>query len=204
MTKRLATVVAALLLGALAGASGCVDNRASIEVQHLCLPPTSCTFDATCAQYIGYPAFDRTTDATRPEGTQGIMSVYLQVANQLPENDNSNVSRLNTNGAHIDEIAVEYEGAVSGSSVSGASNFIAATSTGTVKVPLIMSGLATDTGEALARIRLRGYYDDGTRFETGEFPITISVCAGCQPATCGTADTCPPESEGQRPLVCAQ
>jgi hypothetical protein len=57
----------------------------------------------------------------------------------------------------------------------------------------------TVTGEALARVRLRGYYDDGSRFETGEFTVSFFVCSGCT-ASCTTA-ACP--QNGQAPVTCA-
>lgn len=202
MKTRIAALASAALLGALAAASGCtVDNNASVELQLICQPSTDCSFSETCEQqYIGYPAFDRSV--TRPAATAGVMSVYLQVANQLPNNEDLSVGRVNTNDAHVDEIVVEYEGAVTGEQSSGTINLIPAEGTSVVKVPLVL-GTAGAAGEVLARVRLRGYYDHGARFETGEFPISIQVCTtGCVGSAGCLAGTCPPQSDGQRPLTC--
>ena len=57
--------------------------------------------------------------------------------------------------------------------------------------------------EIVVKVRMRGYYDDGNRFETNVFPITVRICSGCV-GSCptGTIRTCPPASEGQLPLEC--
>jgi hypothetical protein len=132
----------------------------------------------------------------------------LQVANNLPDNADDKLGRANTNDAHIDEIYVEYEGAASGATAVGANYTVPAGGTAVVsaKFPL---GTATN-GEVLAHLRFRGYYDDGTRFETGDFPITIVVCAvggagTCAPvpSACVGVETCPPIGAGQLPLNCS-
>ncbi|HET8539365.1 MAG TPA: hypothetical protein VFL83_05790 [Anaeromyxobacter sp.] len=202
MQKSLVIAAAAALLGALAGASGCVDNRASIQVQMICQPTSDCTFpeDGCELEYAGYPVYDRAL------GTGDVLRVFLQIANQLADNSDASSGRLNTNGAHVDEIETELAGVVSGTYTVGVNAFIETSSVSVLAVPIPVgdsSLVGAPTGELLARVRFRGYYDDGTRWETGAFPITALVCSGCLTAKCGTApSTCPESGEGQRPLEC--
>ncbi len=181
-----------LLALAFVGAAGCADN-ASVQVQAICSPTDDCTFSGTCdTQYIGYPTLDIGTSAS------DVLWLVLQVGNQLPNNADSDTWRVNTNDAHVDETVVEYQGALGGSKSVGSNFLVPAGGSAVVSVKLDMTGAVV--GPVLATLRMRGYFDDGTRFETGEFPISITVCSGCVPA-CLTA-TCPPSSSGQAPLVC--
>jgi hypothetical protein len=198
MNKSVATLASAALLGALAGASGCVENRASVQTQAICIPTKDCAFAETCdAQYIGYLALDKGTSPN------DVLWITVQVANQMPNNEDLSVGRVNTNDAHIDETVIEYEGALGGEQAVG-SNFLVPAA-GTAVVSAKMSLAAAAAGEVLAHLRFRGYLDDGTRFETGDFPITVVVTtSGGVSAACGGGPTCPPDSEGQLPLTCIQ
>jgi hypothetical protein len=197
MKTRLAALASAATLGALAGASGCADNRASVQVQMICVPTEDCTFSSTCeTEYAGYPTVDRSTLAT---GVAASLVLFLQVANQVPSNEDLSAGRVNTNDAHVDEIAVTVEGAAVADYAVGANGRIPAGGSSVVGVVVSLPG---GTGEALAKIRLRGYYDHGARFETGEFPVTIAICSGCLGTLCTTPTTCPAGGEGQRPLTC--
>jgi hypothetical protein len=205
MKTRTAALATAALLGALAGASGCVDNRASVQAQHVCFPSDDCTFDDTCEEYIGYPALAKTDSAYDD------LWLLLQVANQMPNNEDLALGRTNTNDAHIDETVVAYEGALGGEQSIGSNFRVPAGGTSIVSVKLALDGAVAGTAaaptELLANVRFRGYLDDGTRFETGEFPVWIKVCdTGCGGtlASLGCTGTavCPPSSVGQLPLVC--
>lgn len=203
MKTRNAVLASALALGAALFAHGCADDRASVQIQMVCFPTDDCTFSETCgAQYIGWVTLDTTQSAN------DVAWLFLQVENQLPDNSNANTGRLNTNDAHIDEVIVEYEGFPLPKVVIGSNFTVLAGGTSVISVEAVTAtgGAALDianfAGELLAKIRLGGYYDDGTRFETGEFPVTIRVCAGCVGATCGGLATCPPSSEGQLPITC--
>ncbi len=199
MKTRIAVLAAAALLGALAGPGGCAENSASVQTQMICMPTTSCEFSATCdAQYIGYPTLDKSTSG------DGVLWLFLQVANNTPNNGDLGVGRTNTNDAHIDEIYVEYEGAMGGSQTFGAAFDVPAGGTAVVSARFALGGSLA--GEVVAHLRFRGYFDDRTRFETGDFPITIQVCAsGCAPAASQT--TCDPTKpycpkDGQLPYNC--
>jgi hypothetical protein len=199
MKTRLAALASAVLLGVFAGASGCADNRASIQTQAICFPTDNCTFSETCeAQYIGYPTLDKSVSTS--------LWLFLQVANQLPNNEDVSIGRLNTNDAHIDETSIEYEGALAGTQLVGSNYRVPAEGTAVVSVRMGLSGAVAGTAaaptEVLARVRFRGYLDDGTRFETGDFPVSVKVCTGCAPAICAAPDDACPQ-EGQRPVACA-
>ncbi len=208
MKTRLSAIALAAALGAVAAAGGCTaDPRQSVQVQQICLPTTSCTFSSSCdAQYIGYPALDL---AGSPSKT---LWLTVQVANQLQNNADLTVGKVNTNDAHIDETDVTYEGALTGSESYGSVFVVPAASTAVVSVQLHMAGAVGGAGaatnEVLANVRLKGSYDDGTRFETGPFPVTVKVCSsgcGATSASMGcTKGVCPPDSDGQLPLVCLE
>jgi hypothetical protein len=191
MKTRALTLASAAVLGALAVAGGCTDNRASIQVQGICYPTDGCSFGSTCDQYFG-----GTAGVVGP----GTLVLYVQVENQLTSNENLPLGRLNTNDAHVTEIRVDYEGGQTGTTYAGANSWIPAG--GSTIVPLGF-GIA-GAGEILARVRLSGYYDHGAHFETGEFPVSIYSGAGACPATCaGATETCPPGGAGQCPVFCA-
>lgn len=198
--KRLATLLSVALLGALAGASGCVENRASVQLQAICVPTDDCTFADTCdAQYIGYPTLDVSTSPA------GVLWLLVQVGNQLPNNEDLDVGRTNTNDAHVDETYVEFEGARGGTASVGSNYLVPAEGTAVISVQLDLSTAivpAGGTAEVLAHVRLRGYFDDGSRFESGDFPVLVRVCDGCV-GTFGCA-VCPPDSDGQLPATCIQ
>ncbi len=199
----------AALLGALAGAGGCADNRASIQIQSVCAPPDDCTFgDGGCdATYLSWPTLDVGAS------TRDTLTLYLQVENQLPDNGDAATYRTDTNGAHVDETVIEYEGVALPPVAIGSNFYIQSESVTVVKVEVIPDALnattvlaayapTADPRELLATIRMRGYLDDDSRFETGEFPVTVRVCTGCV-GSCGAGiSTCPPDSDGQLPLVC--
>jgi hypothetical protein len=203
-----------LALPVLALAACTRDNRGSIELQAICSPPTSCTFSSACdAQYIGPVIVDAT--AAAPE-----LPLVVQVENQLADNAGKEAGRVNTNDAHIDEISVSYSAALP-SDTFPANGFVGAGTSSVVAIYVIRPRAGTDAALAafvaagsprtlVANVRLRGYYDDGSRFETGEYSVAINVCSGCVGVPVkkdGTACTsnvfCPPGA-GFFPQVCVQ
>lgn len=190
------------LLAPMIALAGCRDNGASIQIQAICSATDDCVFADTCDMVaLGNPtiAADRTTMLTLP----------LQLENQLPDNSDKNTYRVNTNDAHIDEVAVEYEGAYTGSAEFGSGGTIYASGTSVVLVDIVPHSIGSQlAGPAwpeysalLAKLRLRGYYDNGSRFETAEYPVAINVCSGanCAP-TCTSGLYCP--RPGQWPVAC--
>jgi hypothetical protein len=187
------------------GLSGCVvGNNASLQIQGVCVPEAGCAFSATCGSFIvANPTLD--TSVTK------YMTLFFQVENQLKDNAGADVFRLNTNAATIEEAHVEYSGVLGGSVTFGVNAQVPASSTTVVGVDVIPGSVGAVFGspgappayplfsEAIAKLKLRGHYADGSSFETGEFLITIDVTSGApQTATCGGA--CP--QAGQYPAAC--
>lgn len=195
--------------------AGCKeDNLASVQIQGICVPTDDCTFSNSCdAFYLGVPTLDVASSSLDR------LWLILQLENQLTDNSNSNTFRTNTNDAHVDQAVIEYEGLALPRQVLGLNYTIPVNDTNLVSVEVIPDALnasaqlaayapTADPRELLAKVVIRGYYDDGTRFETGEFPVSVRICSGCVTATSGlcpggaTAATCPPASNGQLPLSC--
>jgi hypothetical protein len=183
----------------------CRDNLASVQIQAVCMPTKTCLFGATCdAQFIGFP----TVDAVQ----SGQLWLMLQVANQLPNNASSERGKLNTNDAHLDEVVVDYEGApLPRDTYVLANQRVPAAGTAVVSVLPIRRSAATSaalaafaptaaTRDMVANVRLRGYTDDGSRFETGEFPVSIHVCSSCVSGCPAGEFACP--EPFQEPSVC--
>lgn len=185
-------------LAAVLAAGACADNRASIQIQAICYPTETCGGSGGCEQVLtGTPSLARDASAT-PAGNALVLE--LQVENQLPENGDPALGRVNTNDAHVDELHVEYEGAPFAPATRDTNSWIPAESVGTALVAIPAPAYAADV-LVKAKLRLRGYFDDGTRFETGEFPVAFAYCSGCGTA-CTTAETCPPGAGQQDPVVC--
>jgi hypothetical protein len=206
VNTRLAALASALALAV--GTSGCEDNLASIQIQTVCAPTEDCTFTGECdAQYISWPTLDVAASA------RDAMALYLEVQNQMPDNSDPAINRTNTNDAHVDETVIEYD-EIALPRVLVRSNFwVPAGGSSVFKVEVIPDALqagatlgafapTAEPREMVARLRMRGYLDDGTRFETGEFPVLVRVCSGCVGLQCAGGPTCPPDSDGQLPIAC--
>jgi hypothetical protein len=193
--------------------TACADNRTTLSIQGACAPTKDCTFSGRCDAFaLGSPVLDPGAFGTAAP----FLTLILQVENQLADNSSSDLNRNNTNGAHVDEAVVEYSGLISGKAVFGASGDIQANSTTVLWVDVIPGVIGSTIpstglpvwplyGEIQAKLRLRGYLDDNTRFETGEYPVTIQVSdtltstvGGSGVATC--AGACP--HAGQWPAAC--
>jgi hypothetical protein len=192
-----------------AGALGaCRDDSASLQVQAICFPTDDCTFGTTCDNTAFSPVI-----LDRNVGDH--VDLYIQIENQTPNNENLDVGRTNTNDAQVDQITIEYDGPAIPRQVLGANVYVPANETNLIKIRVIPVGyslaggvldaFATAAGtEMTARVRLGGSWYDGSRFETAEFPITVKVCEGCLGTGCGSFPTCPPDSNGQRPIMCME
>jgi hypothetical protein len=184
MTTRLAPLALAVL------AAGCtVDNSASIQPSRICSIPDSCSFEETCdAQPIGVLALD--------VSLQDEMFLGIEVHNQLQNNEDLSVGRVNTHDAELQTYTTEYEtsgGVVAPSTSGNAQQLIPAEGTAVVGIFPITAPLgaalqlqipastpfAPVYAEVIAKVRLKGIFKDESDFETGEFRIPIRVCNGC-------------------------
>jgi hypothetical protein len=196
----------ALLLSIVALAS-CRDNRASLSVQAICFPTDTCAFSDKCeSTVIGNIVMDISQVHAA--------TLFLQVENQLPDNSSSDTKRLDTNGAHVNQVSVEYGGIALPKDVYNTANMFVPTAGSAViavnavrplapNVAALNAAVPAGTAKGLdAKIRLNGYLDDGSSFETGEFPVGITVCNGCLPSPqCGAGKAACP-FEGMDPVGC--
>ncbi|HEX9402058.1 MAG TPA: hypothetical protein VF912_18255 [Anaeromyxobacter sp.] len=198
---------ALLLALPLLALAACRDNRASIQMQAICLPPKTCLFTGKCeAQYIGFVSIDAAVSER--------LWIFMQVENQLPDNTNVETGKLNTNDAHADEVSVEYDGIALPRAVYELPNYsMPAGTTSVISIDVIPTALnaglrlaayapTPSPRDMVANVTLRGYYDDGSRFETGAFAVGVRVCSGCLSAAPCAANTCPPSTAGILPLTC--
>jgi hypothetical protein len=192
--------------------AGCQEKvPASVQIQAQCVPSDDCTFAETCgAQYIGFTTLD--------VGASALDRLWLvfQVGNVAEDTADPDTGRANTADAHIDQAVVEYEGiALPRQVLSLGALRVPAEGTSVITVEVIPDALnaastlaafapTPDPREMLAILRLRGYFDDGSRFETAEYPIAVRICTGCVGVVCAGGATCPPASDGQLPIACAQ
>jgi hypothetical protein len=204
----------ALLLALPLLALGCTDNRASIQIQGMCAPTATCAFTSKCDAFALGPAIIDPTFFTTVS-QEPYLTLILQLENTLPNNANADIKKLNTNNAHIDEAHMEYSGILTGNVTIGASGQVPANGNELIYLDVIpgAKGLELPASppqwplylEATAQLRLRGYFDDGSRFETGEFPVTVQVSNTSRPQDASSGvkycvDACP--HGGQWPATC--
>jgi hypothetical protein len=199
---------ALLLALPLLAVAGCRDNRASVKIQSICAPTSDCTFSASCDQvYVGYPTLDTLANAN------GSLHLYFELKNDLPNNRDVLTGRVNTNDAHVDETVVEFLGPGLAGATLATQHTVPAGGNTVVRIEVIPQVLGaraalqayaptTVPRDLVANLRVRGYYDDGSRFETGEFPVAVRICQGCVGTVCGGGATCPPNNDGQLPISC--
>jgi hypothetical protein len=208
--RALAALLPLLVLGACAE-----DNNVSIQVFGICAPPDDgCAFEAECGAFT----LDRLTlDLAQTTFHWS----FIEVHNQMLSNADASSGRPNTKDAYVEEYSVEYEVPAG---VPALPSFTRRLDSGPSTVPAegtsVISlfpiteaeggrlGMAITTPErrqVVAKVRLRGFLADQSRFETAEFPIPIQVCAGCLEVPACTDPTqtvslCPPNA-GQLPLA---
>jgi hypothetical protein len=171
----------ALLVPLLALVS-CHQNGATVQIQGICGVPDTCTFSGKCDAFeLGNPLIDTGTASDKA------LQTFMQFENQAPDNSQKDIYRTNTNDAHLDEAVVEYSGAFSGKAVFGMRGDVPAGGTSVAEVDLVPHFVGTvlpnytSYEEVIATLRVRGHFDDGTSFETAEYPVTINLCSGCTP-----------------------
>lgn len=178
-----ARTLSLLLLGALVGGVGCLDDRAqtSVQMAQICSATDDCTFAATCdQQHIGSVIID--------VSLTNELVLFLQMNNQLQNNADLASGRVNTNNAHLTQVTVEYDGVAlpSGGSSPPANIQIPANGSTTAGVVAVHAAAGNALAllpalpvEFTARIKGHGYFDNGRTFETGEYPVRMVACDGC-------------------------
>lgn len=195
-----ARIPSLLLLGVLAGAAGCLDNRAqtSVQMSQICSATDDCTFTPTCAtQHIGPVVIDVSL-------TNELM-LFIQLNNQLRNNADLAIGQVNTNDAHLIGVSVEYDGvALPAGDVSPPANVLVpaagASTAGVIAVHAAAGNqlalLPTLPVEFTARVKGHGFFDNGQTFETGEFPVRMVACDGCLGVISCTAPALPQACPG--------
>ncbi len=208
-----------ILLASLLLASACVDDKPVVQMRHVCAPPddaTSCSFDAECdGVYLGEYVFD-VASASR-------LTLFVEVGNQMLDNANPELGRVNTHDAYVQQVDITYRGALALDPTAHLlQRLIPANGSSVVTLFPITEASAAQLGglglpagasaEVVAEVRLSGKLaDESTEFETAAYEIPIRVCNGCIPVF-GCVDplqflvTCPPDLvtlaplQGQLPL----
>jgi hypothetical protein len=212
MVKALApTVVAALLLLA----SGCAQKaQDSVQIVGLCSLPDDCAFPSG-----GCDTFDLARPVVDVSAATSLQLV-LDVRNQLSTNGGGDEGSTNTHDAQITEAAMSYSSLTAGFSLGGSSMHpvahVPAEGEATAFVYVIpeeamvrLKALGvpafdgTNYVDMVANVKLKGTFQDGSTFETGEYEQPFRVCNGCI-VPCAAGVACPPDAEGQSPAICVQ
>ncbi len=173
---------------ALALAACSAQNHASVEFAALCAPPDpapGCVYPATCDLFWGigrvFADVALVNEVVWP----------IQINNQLPNNENLAIGRVNTNDAVIEELRLSYQSAALGATIPDATitqTFVipadGASSPILILVPpatatLLSAALPAGTTEVLVEVRAAGRFANGETFETGPFQVPLDLCAGC-------------------------
>lgn len=185
------TRLSVLALASLALA--CADNNASLEMSGICVPPDSCSFEAKCDAYVMDPTV--LDIATAPSG---VLFLPIEVKNQLADNADISVGRVNTNDAFVQEFEVDWKDAALPPEIGRIQQTVPASGSTVVGVWIAPP---TAASRYVANVRLRGIYADQSHFETAQFAVPVTVCSGCLAAQ--TACTAPCPQAGQWPFACA-
>ncbi|HUL59237.1 MAG TPA: hypothetical protein VLU43_08180 [Anaeromyxobacteraceae bacterium] len=215
------------VLAALLFASGCVDNRSSVEIFGICAPPTqadTCSEAATCANSLASPRLDHYLTVTFAGATvDNPLESWFQFNNQLVNNADVETGRVNTNDFTATELHLSYDASgVSIPSVHFATGAftVPAAGTTTMVLSLIPETLSPQIGAAMTargltnvpvvvHLRLFGHLLDGSTIETGTFDVAVNVYNDdlCN-ATVGPAadppflSPCDCPTAGQSPFFC--
>jgi hypothetical protein len=192
-------LAAALLALALAG---CRDDLATIELFAICAPPDdaeACGTTGSCEAVLASPRLQVFTSVTSGAITVvNQLEAFVQVNNQLPDNADRDLGRVNTNDFIGEAYLIHFRGVPGLSDVVYPANFtVAAESSSTPVIPIIpqstmiqLRGAMADDTTALvvAEVRIRGHFIDGSEIETESFDVAVDVTdSSFIPAGCPTA-----------------
>lgn len=189
-------LAAALLVLALAG---CRDDLATIELFAICAPPddaASCGTTGACEAVLASPRLEVLTSVNvGGVATVNQLEAFVQLNNQLPNNADVDLGRVNTNDFIGEAYLIHFRGVPGLSDVVYPANFtVAAESSSTPVIPIIPSstmiqlrGAIVDgtTALVIAEVRVRGHLIDGSEIETEAFDVAVNVTdsefvpAGC-------------------------
>jgi len=181
------------LLGVVSLALACtVGNNASVEVYGICVPPDKCTFGGKCDTYaMDPPILDLTTSPTR------VLWLPIEVRDQLANNADPSVGRVNTNDAFVQEFEVDWKDAALPPQIGRIQQTVPTDGSSVISIWLTPPAAV---GRYVADVRMRGIYANQSHFETATFEVPVVVCAGCLAAQATCTKPCP--DVGQWPFTC--
>jgi hypothetical protein len=177
---------------------GCRDNDASVEIFAICAPPDDakkCGTSGSCSSLLASP---RLFAYTSVGGVVNQLEAFIEFRNQLPDNTDLELGRLNTNDFIGEDYLLSFSGVAGLSDVIFPANFtVPADSSSTPVVTLIpqvtMAQLSTalaagQTALVVVELRARGHLVDGSQIETGPYEVAVEVIdASYTPIGCTTA-----------------
>jgi len=176
------TALASALALALAG---CTDNHASVEIFAICAPPDDAAQCGTTGECGALLASPRLQVNTQESGLVNELQAFIELRNQMPNNEDLDLGRVNTNDFVGEEYLLAFRGASGLSGQVYPANFtVPAEGTSTPVVTLIppatMAQLRTalpdnSTALVIVELRVRGRLVDGSPLETGVFEIAVDV-----------------------------
>lgn len=194
MKTRLALATALALALPLAG---CRDNDASVEIFAICAPPDdaeACGTNGSCGALLASPRLEVFTSVG---GVLNELQEFIEFRNQLPDNRDLDLGRVNTNDFIGEDFLLSFSGVAGLADVIFPANFtVPADGSSTPVVTLIpqvtMAQLSTalaanTTALVIVELRARGHLVDGSQVETGPYEVAVEVTdASFTPAGCPT------------------
>jgi hypothetical protein len=182
MNARILSLV--ILLGT-AASSGCAPDRGSLEAFAICAMTKDCTFKNECDLVVmGAIQYD--------SGATVALEFPIQLNNQLLNNANPALGRVNTNDAHVTGYILDFDpGGPADMTLEVGHHTVPAASSQLVWV--YAAPPSSPTGNYSVNISFFGYYDNGHEFETPPFPIALEVgtftaaCPVGEVLTCGNS-----------------
>lgn len=169
------------------GVAGCAEDRMSLEVYAICAMPETCEFSNSCDMVYAGKIYYKA--ALGPSDLQ----MMVELRNQLPNNEDLSVGRVNNNDAHVTGYRLEIDGPISGSlSLDVGHQTVPADGTQLIWTHVLpaydpVTAPLVD-GTYIVNVVYIGYYDNGREFETPGFPIAVEVDASATATPFGCLD----------------
>lgn len=173
----------------------CVDNHASIEIFGICSPDDDAEAceppPGECDRYVAArPWMTTTVDVGRPfDPVLGSLELFMQLNNQLPNNANEELGRVNTNDFIVEYFVLEFTSST-GLAIPPIPEYptlappVPASGTTSAWLPIIPWEIAAYLEAAMpadssaivtTSVRVVGHLLDGSTIETGAFEIPVDV-----------------------------
>jgi hypothetical protein len=203
MTRRI------LLLALALGTASCEIKASPVQFAAICLPPTTCAFEAKCGlQFIG----ENRLDLNLLPATEQDYTLFVEIHNQAQNNANVAGGQINTQDASLRELVIDYEGVNLPGTTTRLQQSVPASGTAVIGIQAVdaagvsaLRGVVTGTvtsAVVVAKVKGKGVFGDGTSFETSTWEIPFRACRNCTDTCTVVASGCP--HVGQHPFNCTQ